>query len=193
MATHKGVNRIRIGGLADVVGDVDGEEIAGREEAIDRGQGDVVGVAEVRVYPTKRLDRSIGGCARGGGLGADYAVLAVRLIPDGNDFFAGSFRKNACFELCFGLMSEAVAHSDGKFAKYRHEFSEPFAISPETESRVGDEEDFFSIDGVVAVSEFFGVVASEHRGKVPVGEADALDFFAREMAGTPGDGETALG
>ncbi len=74
-----------IGGFTDVVGDVEREEIAGRDEAIDGGEVDVVGVQQIFVGPAEVGDGLVGGFACLGGLGADDVVLAVGLVPDRDD------------------------------------------------------------------------------------------------------------
>src|SRR5579875_976364 len=69
------------------------------------------------------------------------------------------------------------------------EFSPP---GPETQARIGDEEDFFAVDSVVAVLQLATVIALAERGQIAIGESNAFDLFAREMAGRPGDFEAAL-
>jgi hypothetical protein len=102
--------------LADEIGDVDGVEVAGGEEAADGFKSDVVGVEEVRQGPVERLDGGIGGDADRGGFGADDVVFAVGLVPDRYDFDAGVEGLEAGLELGFGLMGEAVAGADGVLA-----------------------------------------------------------------------------
>ena len=53
-----GVRRRR---LADRVGDVDREEVAGGEEPVDRLEADVVGVDVIRLRPAELLHRGVGG------------------------------------------------------------------------------------------------------------------------------------
>ena len=127
----------------------------------------MVGVAEVGQLPAERLDGGIRGLARRSGLGADDGVLAVRLVPHGNDLDAAVERLYAGLQLRLGLVSEAVAGSDGIFVKHQmlHSpydlpvISEPAAMRPQAEARIGDEEDFFAIDLVLSVAELFGIVA----------------------------------
>src|SRR5579863_5789555 len=99
-------------GLGDEIGDVDGVEIAGREVAVYRLQGDVVGVAEVGKLPAEGGDGLVGGAAHRARLRTDDQVFAVRLVPDGNDLNALGERLAAGFELGLGLVGEAVAGSD---------------------------------------------------------------------------------
>jgi hypothetical protein len=94
------------------------KKVAGGEEAVDGGEVDVVGVAEVWVLPAEGLHGSVGGGAGGRGLGADDVVLAVGFVPDGNDFDAVVRGLDAGLELGFRLMSEAVAHADGELAEF---------------------------------------------------------------------------
>ena len=72
--------------FVDKIGYVDGIEIAGAEEAANGLQVNVVGVAIVRQLPIESLDGGIGGSARRGWFGADDGVLAIRLVPNRDDF-----------------------------------------------------------------------------------------------------------
>ena len=65
-------------------------------------------------------------------------------------------------------------------------------MGPEAEAGVGDKEYLLAVDGVPAVGEGVGVVAFHHLRKVGPGESDALDLFAGQFAGAPGDFEAAL-
>ena len=90
-------------------------------------------------------------------------MLAVGFVPDGDHVDARFRGEDARLELSLGLMGEAIAHSDRKFAECRHDLnSEPFAVGPETKAGVGDEENFFAVDVVVAVLKFFRIVSGEH-------------------------------
>src|SRR6202167_1479425 len=71
--------------------------------------------------------------------------------------------------------------------------SEPAAVRPETQSRIGDEEYIFAINVIVSVSEFLGAVMLKHGVEIGVAEADALDFLLREVSGTPRNLEAAFG
>ena len=53
MALDEGVDIGCLGRLADEVGDIDGEEVAGGEKAVDGGEGDVVGVADSRAASSR--------------------------------------------------------------------------------------------------------------------------------------------
>ncbi len=103
-----------LGGLPDQVGDVDGEEVARREEARDGLQIDMVGVEEVGLRPAERLHGIIGCGARLAGLGANDGMLAIGLVPDRDDFNAGLRRKNAGGKLGLGLVRKPVTHADGE-------------------------------------------------------------------------------
>jgi hypothetical protein len=50
-------------------------------------------------------------------------------------------------------------------------------MSPETQSRIGDVEDFLAVYLVVAVVELLRVVARQHFFEVAVAEVDALYLF----------------
>ena len=63
MAVDEGRHVGGIGGLADVVGDVEREEIAGRDEAVHGGEVDVVGVEQVFAGPAEVGHRLVGGLA----------------------------------------------------------------------------------------------------------------------------------
>ena len=49
-----------VSGLADHVGDVEGEEVARSEEALDSVEVDVVGIEEVGLRPAEFLHRRVG-------------------------------------------------------------------------------------------------------------------------------------
>ena len=70
---------------ADGVGDIDGEEVAGRQEAIDGIEIDVVSVHIIRVCPAERAHGGIGGRASAGWFRAHGLVLTVGFVPDRND------------------------------------------------------------------------------------------------------------
>ena len=77
MLLHERVDGGRLGRLADIVGHIDGVEVAGRQKALDRGEIDVIGVAEVRELPVKFLHGGVGRGADRSRLGADDGVLAI--------------------------------------------------------------------------------------------------------------------
>ena len=56
--------------MANEVGDVEGEEVAGGKEAGDGLQVDVVGVEEVGLGPAEFFDSGISGFAGLGGIGS---------------------------------------------------------------------------------------------------------------------------
>src|ERR1700683_971006 len=74
----------------------------------------------VGLAPVQAGDGGIGGGAYAGGLGADDVVLAVRFIPDGDDFGALLTGQNARTKLGGGLMSEAVPHTEGELVDGQH-------------------------------------------------------------------------
>ena len=61
MAVDEGGDVGGVGGLADLVGDVDGEEVAGGGVAGEGGAVDVVGVEEVGLPPGELVDGGVGG------------------------------------------------------------------------------------------------------------------------------------
>ncbi len=79
----------------------------------------MVGVAEVRQLPIKRLDGGIGGSARGGGLGADDRMLAVRFVPYGYNFDTAIQSHNAGLQLCLGLVREPIPGSYGILSEFQ--------------------------------------------------------------------------
>jgi hypothetical protein len=48
-------------------------------------------------------------------------MLAIGLVPYRDHVDSCLGREDARIELSFGLMGEAIAHSEGKFAEYRHD------------------------------------------------------------------------
>jgi hypothetical protein len=104
-------------GDADLVRNVDGEEVAGLEEAIDCAEIDVVGIAEIRLAPVKFMDSGVRGRARLRRFGADDGVLAVGLIPHRHDKHSGSGSLHAGLELSARLMGKAISYADRKPAE----------------------------------------------------------------------------
>ncbi len=117
---YKGFDSGLFGRLADEIRNVDGVEVAGREEAIYGAEIDVVGVAEIWLRPSERLNRGVGGWRVRRRFGSDDGVLAIGFVPDGSDFDSVFGGEDAGFELGFGLMREAVAYSEGEFAECDH-------------------------------------------------------------------------
>ena len=101
--------------IIDEVGDVDCEEIARGDEAIDGFEADVIGVDEVGVLPAERFYCVIGFGADACGLAVDDEMFAVGFIPDGSDLYAELLGFDECGELGFALVSEAVADSHAIF------------------------------------------------------------------------------
>jgi hypothetical protein len=99
-------------GDADLVRNVDGEKVAGLEEAIDCAEIDVVGVAEVWLAPVEFMDSGVRGRARLRRFGADDGVLAVGFIPHRHDKHSGSGSLHAGLELSARLMGKAVSYAD---------------------------------------------------------------------------------
>ena len=68
----------------------------------------------------------------------------------------------------------------------------PAAMRPQPQSRIGDKENLFAINLVVAVVQLFRIVALRHRLQVAVLKAHALDLFPAQIAGAPRDFEAAF-
>jgi hypothetical protein len=103
--------------LADLIGNIDGVEIAGVEEGIHGCEIDVVGVHVERLIPMKGRDSSVGGDASRTWDRAYDAVFAVGLIPDRDNFDACFGGFDAGLQLGAGLVSEAVTDADGVSCK----------------------------------------------------------------------------
>src|ERR1700683_2953728 len=88
MALHKRIHIRGSGSLANLLSYIEREEVARRDEAVDRLERNVIGVEEVRLVPAQFLDGSIGSLARLAGLGADDGVLTVGLVPHRNALYA---------------------------------------------------------------------------------------------------------
>ena len=121
MALDERLDAVRLGRLADGIGDVDREEIAGGDEAVHRVEVDVVGIHVIGLRPAGLPHRLIGGGAHAGGFGADDDVLAIRFVPDGNDVDAALRRHHARPQLRLGLVREAVADAEGEFFQSQHD------------------------------------------------------------------------
>ena len=104
-----------IGGLANVIGNVEGEEITGSDEAVDGGEVDVVGIEEVFTFPAEVGDGLVGSIAGGLRLGADDFVLAVRLVPSGADVDTEFLGGDEGLELGVSAVGEAIADSESEF------------------------------------------------------------------------------
>jgi len=112
------------GGLADGLGDVEGEEVAGRQEAVHVREIDVVGVDAIGALPAEGRGGGVGLGAHAGRLGADDEVLAVALVPhrrDGDALLQGLLTGG---ELRAALLGEAVAHAE------RESFEDHFNFPP---------------------------------------------------------------
>ena len=114
---YEGRHKRVAGRLADAVGDVDREEVARIEEAIDRLQPDVVGIDKPRMGPVACRHGSRSRRPHARRLAADEAVLTVRLVPDGGDDHARRSQPFERSELSLGLMGEAVTDAKGKTRK----------------------------------------------------------------------------
>ena len=125
VARDEGLHVGRVGRLADHLGDIESEEVAGREEALDRGEIDVVGIEIEGRGPAKFLDGGIGGLAGLRGIAADDVVLAIGLVPDRHDLDSGALRLDACGKLRLCLVGETVAYTYRKPRKLFHQLIHP--------------------------------------------------------------------
>ena len=103
---------LRLGGLPDPVGHVDGVEVRVGHKAVHGLEADVVGVHVVRFPPAEGLDGGVRGGAGGDRLGPDREVLAVGLVPDRDHRDALLRGHDAGPELGLGLVRKAVADSE---------------------------------------------------------------------------------
>lgn len=115
MVGDEGFDVFGCGGFADVICDVEGEEVAGGDEAVDGGEVDVVGIEEVFSGPAEVGDGFVSGIAGGLGLGADDFVLAVGLVPGGADVDAEFFGGDEGLELGVSAVGEAIADTESEF------------------------------------------------------------------------------
>ena len=121
MAGHKRIHGAVGGGLSDGIRHVQSVEIAGGQEAVHGAQADVIGVHVVGLRPAQFGHRGVGRGAHAGGLRSDDVVLAVRLVPNGDDFRARAPRgQHAGPQLRNGLVRETVSHSEGKSVDGQH-------------------------------------------------------------------------
>jgi hypothetical protein len=104
-----------IGGFSDVIGDIEGEEIAGRDEAIDGLEIDVVGIQQILARPVEVGDGLVGGVAGGLRLGTDDVVLTVGFVPDRGDVDAEFLGGDEGLELGVRAVGETIADSESVF------------------------------------------------------------------------------
>ena len=62
-------------------------------------------------------------------------------------------------------------------------FAKLAAVRPESQTGVGDEEDFLAVQVVDTVAKPGGVIFCEHRRQISEGEANAFDFFPGKVSG----------
>ena len=103
--------------FSNEVGDVDGIEIAGCDEALDSCEIDVVGIAEILFRPAQLFDCLVGCRACTGRFGTNDEMLAIGFVPDGDYIDASISGLDAGLQLCLRLMGEAVADTDRKFVQ----------------------------------------------------------------------------
>ena len=120
----KGLDLLSWCGRADVIGDVDGVEVAVGKVAFDGIEVDMIGVEKVFGAPAEVGDGGIRCSACALWLGAHDKVLPVRLVPDRSDLDAllGQFLKGA--ELSLGLVGKAISDTEGVFVDGFHWFKQ---------------------------------------------------------------------
>jgi hypothetical protein len=116
MALDERGNVRRRRGLADGVGNINGEEIGRTDKAVHGFEADVVGVNVPRFLPAKFLDSLGGGGADAGRFGADDRVFAIGFVPDRNNLHALFGGEDARLKLRLGLMSKAITHAERESA-----------------------------------------------------------------------------
>ena len=112
MARDEGVDVGGRGGPSDRAGHVEREEVARRQEPLDRLERDVIGVDEVGRAPAQRADGALGRRAHVGRLRPHGIVFAVRLVPDRHDAHALLRRQSERLQLRLRFVGEAVAHAE---------------------------------------------------------------------------------
>ncbi len=112
----------RVGGFADVIGDIEGEEITWGDEAVHGLEIDVVGIEQVGAGPAEIFDRGIGSIAGGLRLGTDDVVLAVGFVPDRADVDAEFFGGDEGLELGMRAIGETISDAEGEFRAGFHMF-----------------------------------------------------------------------
>jgi len=114
---NEAVHSARVGRAADEIGDVQREEVARLDERVHVRQPDMVGIDKVRALPATRSDRLVRLPAHVGRLGADDAVLPVRLVPNGRDVqpLLGGLHQSG--QLRLTLMAESIPDSKRVFAQ----------------------------------------------------------------------------
>jgi hypothetical protein len=117
MPLYKAIDVGVCGGLTNEIGDIDGVEVAGRKEAADGLQCDMVGVAKIGMLPIERFDCCVRSLPNRSWFRTDNSVFAIRFIPNRNH--GGSTRESfdAGLQLRLGLMRKPVACPDRVFAQ----------------------------------------------------------------------------
>jgi len=118
IAVDKFLESLFLGALADEIGDVDGEKVAGGDEMVHGLHADVVGIDEIGVLPAQRLDGRIGLGAGVARLAVDDGVFAVGFVPDRCDLDALIFQQLEGVQLGLTLMAEPVTDADGVFSEF---------------------------------------------------------------------------
>ena len=108
VARDQAVDGRALGCLADGVRDVQGEEVARVEIAVDSVQIDVIGVHVVGTRPSKGLDRCVSGVTHSERLSADREVFPVGLVPSRDYRDSAVSGKHTCLQLWLRLVGEAI-------------------------------------------------------------------------------------
>jgi hypothetical protein len=99
--------------LPNIIGNVDGKEVAWCEEAIHGVKTNMVCIAEIWVFPRKTLHSRICGGARFARTGVDNHVLAIGFIPYRYNVYSGGLCKDARLQLSDRLVRKAIAYANG--------------------------------------------------------------------------------
>ena len=117
---HEGLDCLGSRALADVVSDINGEEVAVGGEAVDCGHADMVGVDVPGAVPARLSDSPRGGRTLVGGLGTRKEMLAVALVPYYRDIDALFPRLPDSCDLRGTLVPEAVPGAYGIPCNHLH-------------------------------------------------------------------------
>lgn len=114
-------NELRgIRGFPDVIGDINGEKIAGIEKAVHIGEVDVVGIDVKSTGPAEGFNRIAGFVQDASGFRADDRVFAVGFVPNGDDFDAFGLGGLNGLKLGATFMGEAIPHAKCEFFDFFH-------------------------------------------------------------------------
>ena len=117
VSIDKFLDRTFVGRTIDEIGDIQGEEIARIEKAINGLQADVVGIDEVRPGPSQGPHGIVGFGSDAGGRAMHDQVFAVRFVPNRRDLNAQPTPFDQRRKLCPALMGKSIADAETKSRK----------------------------------------------------------------------------